>query len=64
MNTHYTSWRKSGHSDPNGHCIEAGHAADGTIGVRDTKLHGQGPILQFTQAEWAAFLQSIRSTQH
>jgi hypothetical protein len=60
MNTHYTKWRKSSHSDPNGDCIEAGRASDGTVGVRDTQQHGRGPILQLSQSEWAAFLGSLR----
>jgi hypothetical protein len=30
---------------------------DNWIGVRDTKDAGHGPILAFTQTEWAAFLE-------
>ncbi|WP_395111677.1 DUF397 domain-containing protein [Actinomadura sp. SCN-SB] len=64
MSKHYTRWRKSRHSDPNGGCIEAGRAPDGTVGVRDTKQQGQGPILQFTRSEWAALLRSVRNLPH
>ncbi|GLZ08715.1 hypothetical protein Acsp03_61810 [Actinomadura sp. NBRC 104412] len=64
MPVHHTSWRKSRHSDPNGGCIEVRRAADGTIGVRDTKQHGRGPVLEFTQAEWRAFLASVRESSN
>ena len=57
----FQRWRKSRHSQPNGGCIEAGRAVDGTIGVRDTKDDGTGPILEFTPAEWRAFLRTIRA---
>lgn len=61
MTKDFHSWRKSRHSEPNGHCVEAGRAPDGTVGVRDTKLHGTGPILEFRQDEWSAFLSKIRT---
>ncbi|WP_433327785.1 DUF397 domain-containing protein [Spirillospora sp. CA-294931] len=32
----------------------------GTIGVRDTKADGQGPILELSHTEWADFLSKIR----
>ncbi|MBO2457281.1 DUF397 domain-containing protein [Actinomadura violacea] len=60
MTKDFQSWRKSRHSNPDGHCVEAGRATDGTIGVRDTKLHGTSPILEFTQDEWRALLGKIR----
>ena len=60
MSTHFTRWRKSRHSEPNGACVEVGRAADGTIGVRDTKANGTGPVLEFTRDEWAAFLGLVR----
>ncbi|MWA01942.1 DUF397 domain-containing protein [Actinomadura sp. LD22] len=64
MTKDFHSWRKSRHSEPNGGCIEAGRASDGTIGVRDTKLHGAGPTLEFTPSEWKAFLDKIRTDSH
>ncbi|MFG1852442.1 DUF397 domain-containing protein [Actinomadura geliboluensis] len=64
MTKHFHSWRKSRHSEPNGGCIEAGQAADGTIGVRDTKLNGDGPTLEFTKEEWQSFLHRIRADAH
>ncbi|MGC4954994.1 DUF397 domain-containing protein [Actinomadura citrea] len=64
MTKSFHSWRKSRHSEPNGGCIEAGRAGDGTIGVRDTKLEGTGPTLEFTEDEWRTLLRKIRSAAH
>jgi hypothetical protein len=61
MTHHYMGWRKSRHSDPDAGCVEVGQASDGTIGVRDTKQHGHGPTLEFTQVEWSAFLSFVRT---
>ncbi|MGI5328074.1 DUF397 domain-containing protein [Actinomadura nitritigenes] len=55
-----TSWRKSRHSDPNGDCVEAARAVAGTVGVRDSKLAEDSPILEFGREEWAAFLSRVR----
>lgn len=64
MTKDFHRWRKSRHSQPNGGCIEAGRADDGTIGVRDTKLNGTGPTLEFTRNEWCTFLHRIRADGH
>lgn len=61
MTKNFHGWRKSRHSEPNGGCIEAGRAPDGTIGIRDTKLNGTGPILEMTRREWRSFLDKIRA---
>lgn len=64
MTKTFYGWRKSRHSEPNGGCIEAGRADDGTIGVRDTKLNGTGLTLEFTSDEWRIFLYRIRTDGH
>lgn len=61
MTKDFHGWRKSHHSDPDGHCVEAGQASDGTVGVRDTKLHGSSPILEFTREEWRIFIHMVRA---
>lgn len=48
-------WFKSTRSGNNGACVEVARLDD-TIGVRDTKDRGAGPILRFTPAEWEAFI--------
>lgn len=61
MTEKYAHWRKSRRSGAGAECIEIAKAADGTIGVRDAKANGRGPILKFTRAEWAAFPTALRS---
>lgn len=48
-----TNWRKSNNSLES-NCVEVGFAADGTVGVRDSK-DPHGAQLRFTAAEWDAF---------
>jgi hypothetical protein len=49
-----TAWRKSVRSQNNSACVEVARVGD-VIGVRDSK-DPTGPILTFTPAEFAAFL--------
>jgi hypothetical protein len=56
----FTNWRKSTLSSAGDNCVEVAFAADGHAGVRDSKQHGLGPVLEFTPAEWIAFLGGVR----
>jgi uncharacterized protein YcsI (UPF0317 family) len=58
-----TSWRKSSFSAMNGNCVEVGRLKSDRIGVRDTKDHGRGPVLIFTDADWGLFIAEVRSGQ-
>lgn len=50
---------KSTRSGNNGACVEVGACTCGTVKVRDSK-DPTGPVLEFNQAEWAAFLGGVR----
>jgi hypothetical protein len=54
-------WIKASASDQSGSCVEVRALTDGTRQVRDTKDHGQGPVLTFTAAEWIAFLDGAKA---
>lgn len=53
-------WRKSSHSAANGGCVEIA-GAEPVVGVRDTKQHEVGPVLEFSGAAWQAFLADVKS---
>jgi Domain of unknown function (DUF397) len=54
-----TPWIKASASDQNGSCVEQ-RRHDGLIEVRDTK-DADGPVLRFTHAEFAAWLDGAKS---
>jgi hypothetical protein len=56
----FTAWRKSTRSSGDGNCVEVAFASDGSVGVRDSKQHGRGPVLAFSRSEWEAFLGGVR----
>jgi hypothetical protein len=56
---HYTGWHKSTRSGGGDDCVEVATAADGTIGVRDSKKPDRA-ILEFTPTEWKAFLDGAK----
>lgn len=54
-----SAWRKAQLSTGNGACVEVAPAA-GMVAVRDSK-DPSGPILQYTRAEWYAFLDGAKN---
>lgn len=50
-----TPWVKASASDKGDSCVEQ-RRHNGMIEVRDTKDRGTGPVLRFTPAEYAAWL--------
>ncbi|MBX7267541.1 DUF397 domain-containing protein [Micromonospora sp. Llam7] len=55
----FTNWRKSRRSGGGDNCVEVAVAADGPVGVRDSK-NPTGPILEFSPPEWQAFTRGVR----
>lgn len=54
-------WRKSSYSGgEGGNCVEVGQRA-GSVLVRDTKRHGEGPELAVGADAWRAFVAGVRS---
>jgi hypothetical protein len=54
-----TPWVKANRSAEQGACVEQ-RRCDGVVEVRDTKDHGVGPVLRFTPAEFAAWLDGAK----
>jgi len=54
------NWRKATASASNGTCVEVAQADDGAIAVRDSK-DPSGPMLRFTKAEMAAWIDGCRA---
>lgn len=54
------TWRKSCYSNSTGNCVEFAVLGDDLVGIRDSK-HPEGPVLVFTSAEVAAWLEDLRS---
>lgn len=43
-------------------CVAVALLADGSIAVRDDKVHG-GPVLTFTAEEWRAFVAGVKNSE-
>jgi len=60
MDLYDVTGRKSSYSGSNGGgCVEVADLPDGGRLLRDTKDRN-GPVLQFTAPEWAAFIAGVR----
>jgi hypothetical protein len=52
-------WFKSKRSGANNGCVEAAFAEEGVY-LRDSKAGGGGPMLLFTNDEWANFTDGVK----
>ena len=58
------AWRKSSFSTGSGgECVEVAEVPGGGRLVRDTKDHGRGPVLRFSEGEWRSFLEAVKDGQ-
>jgi hypothetical protein len=53
------SWRKASYSVHNGGCVGAG-TGPGVVGVKDTQLGEDSPVLEFSPRAWQAFAATLR----
>ncbi|HEV7829697.1 MAG TPA: DUF397 domain-containing protein [Pseudonocardiaceae bacterium] len=59
-----TQWRKSSYSFPDGQeCVEITTELTEWVGVRDSKLGVNSPVLAFTTAQWRAMISEARAGQ-
>lgn len=58
---HFTGWKKSTRSGSAGdNCVEVAVAANGAVGVRDSK-NPEKALLAFTAEAWLSFATDIKS---
>lgn len=55
----FTNWRKATYSGGDSNCVDVA-AGRQTVGLRDTKQVGHGPVLIFSATAWCAFIESAR----
>jgi len=53
-------WRKSSYSNGTHDCVELADFGD-TVGVRDSKLGDESPVLTFTRQELAAWVKGAKA---
>jgi hypothetical protein len=55
-------WKKSSYSSPDAEeCVEVITELPGWVGVRDSKLGADSPVLAFTTAQWQNILTGARA---
>lgn len=54
-------WRKSSYSQGANGCVEVTTELPGWVGVRDSKLGTDSPVLAFTQSEWHTTLAAAQA---
>lgn len=55
----FRTWCKSSYSAEEGSCVEVGSLAQ-AVGVRDSKLADESPVLVFSREAWASFMASLK----
>jgi hypothetical protein len=56
----FSGWKKSSYSANGNNCVEVA-AAPGVVGVRDSKLGADSPILTVTPAGWSTFVSAVKA---
>lgn len=54
-------WRKSSYSQGQNNCVEVTTELPGWVGVRDSKLGLDSPLLAFTHFQWRALLSASQA---
>ena len=55
------SWQKSSYSQAQNDCIEIATDVPGWVGVRDSKLGSDSPVLAITLPQWCATLAAAQA---
>ena len=56
----FSCWRKSSYSTNGAGCVEVA-VAPGAVGIRDSKLGEDSPILAVTPADWSTFVNAVKA---